>query len=453
MSIRFAEIAERAREALDQQEADAATETIGAGSFRGVAIADAPDPPFVPRAPHEVRIKVIGVGGGGGNAVNGMVEAGMKQVSFIAANTDQQALSASEAGTLVPVGQALTRGLGAGARPEVGRKAAEESKAALAKAIGGADMLFITAGMGGGTGTGAAPVVAELAREAGILTVAVVTRPFAFEGRKRSRAADAGIDALQEAVDTLIVIPNDRLLGVAGEDMTMLEAFRVADRVLLDAVRGIVELVTVEGMVNADFADLRTVMGNQGMAMMGMGASNGEMKAVEAAQRAISSPLIEEMAMTGAHGVLVNITGGANLRLAEVNEAVTLIQEEAHEDAEIIFGWVVDEEMGDEVRVTVVATGFETPVEEPPLSVSEERPRIERLLRPRTDEHAAAVTPWGSVHAEAHELPAHVRRNRPSPNWDEPITVERDAQEVFRNHVEEDLSRFDRPTFVRKLAD
>jgi cell division protein FtsZ len=328
---------------------------------------------LVGREGPSARIKVIGVGGGGGNAVNTMIACGLRGVEFIVANTDAQALGANLAPIKLQLGR---KGLGAGADPEVGRQAALEATEEIQQHLEGADMVFITAGMGGGTGTGGAPIAGRLAKESGALTVGVVTKPFQFEGKKRMRQADIGLAALQEAVDTLIVIPNQRLLSIASRQTTMLEAFRRADEVLLEAVRGISDLVTVHGLVNLDFADVRTIMCGMGMAIMGCGAAAGENRAVEAAQRAISSPLLEDLSVRGARGVLINVTGGPDLALHEVNEAATLIQEEAHEDADIIFGAVIDERMGDEIRITVIATGFaqaeavEAPAEMPAVAVN-----------------------------------------------------------------------------------
>ncbi len=306
------------------------------------------------------KIKVIGVGGGGGNAINTMIESRLDGVEFIAANTDIQALSANQAPTKITLGgESLTRGLGAGANPEIGRNAALEDITKLTEYLQNADMVFVTAGMGGGTGTGAAPIIAQVARECGALTVGVVTKPFGFEGRKRRRQAEEGIAALSAAVDTLITIPNDRLLSIAGQKTTMLDAFRKADEVLLNAVQGISDLITVSGLINVDFADVRTIMKNMGRALMGTGRAVGERRAIEAAQQAISSPLLEDVSITGATGILINITGGPDLTLFEVNEAATLIQEAAHEDANIIFGSVIDASFIDEVRITVIATGFD----------------------------------------------------------------------------------------------
>jgi len=321
------------------------------------------------------RIKVVGVGGGGGNAVNTMISAGLPGVEFIAANTDAQALRANLAPVKIQLGEKITKGLGAGANPQVGKKSAEEDIARIQEQLTGADMVFITAGMGGGTGTGGAPVVARLAKEMGALTVGVVTKPFLFEGKKRMKQAEEGMRELKDSVDTLIAIPNQRLLSIAGRNMPILETFKKADDVLLQAVRGISDLITVHGLINLDFADVRTIMAEMGMAMMGAAVSAGENRAVEAAQHAISSPLLEDVSIKGARGVLINITGGPTLSLHEVNEAATLIQEEADDDANIIFGAVIDETMGDEVRITVIATGFGSMdrVREPVRAVENDR--------------------------------------------------------------------------------
>jgi len=302
-------------------------------------------------------IKVIGVGGGGNNAVNRMIEHGVKGVEFIAVNTDAQALNLSKAEVKLQIGAKLTRGLGAGANPEVGKKAAEESKEQIEEALRGADMVFVTAGMGGGTGTGAAPVVAQIAREIGALTVGVVTRPFTFEGRKRSTQAVGGIGAMKEAVDTLIVIPNDKLLEIVDKNTPMLEAFREADNVLRQGVQGISDLIAVPGLINLDFADVKTIISNKGSALMGIGISSGENRAAEAAKKAISSPLLET-SIDGAKGVLMNITGGSNLSLFEVQEAADIVASASDEDVNMIFGSVINDNLKDEIIVTVIATGF-----------------------------------------------------------------------------------------------
>jgi cell division protein FtsZ len=305
------------------------------------------------------KILVIGVGGGGGNAVNTMIAGNLDGVEFVVANTDMQALEANLAPHKIRLGNALTKGLGAGANPDVGRRAAEESMQQIADVIQGADMVFVTAGMGGGTGTGAAPVIAQVARECGALTVGVVTKPFGFEGKKRNKQAADGISRLESAVDTLIVIPNNRLLALVGQQTSMVEAFRKADSVLLNAVQGISDLMTVPGLINVDFADVRTIMNDMGRALMGTGIGSGKRRAIEAAEAAISSPLLEDVNIEGATGILINITGGPDLTLHEVNEASSLVQNAAHEDANIIFGSVIDPNLTDEVRITVIATGFD----------------------------------------------------------------------------------------------
>src|SRR5271167_2092236 len=304
------------------------------------------------------RIKVIGAGGCGGNAVNHMIVAGLHNVDFIAVNTDSQALLNNNAPHRLQIGQMLTRGRGTGGNPEIGRKAALEDEDRIREVLGDAEMVFVTAGMGGGTGTGSAPVIARIARESGALTVSVVTKPFQFEGRKRMGQAEEGLRELKNAVDTLITIPNQRLLSIASRTTSLKEAFQKADDVLLQAVRGIAELVTVHGLINLDFADVRSIMAEMGMAMMGAATASGENRAVEAAQRAISSPLLEDVSIKGARGLLINVTGGTDMSLYEVNEAASLIQEEAHEDANIIFGAVIDDQLSEEIRVTVIATGF-----------------------------------------------------------------------------------------------
>jgi cell division protein FtsZ len=303
-------------------------------------------------------IKVVGVGGGGVNAVNRMIDAGLKGVEFIAANTDAQALLMSDADLKLDIGRQLTRGLGAGSDPLVGRAAAEEHRADIEEALRGADMVFITAGKGGGTGTGAAPVVAEIAKSLGALTIGVVTRPFTFEGRRRSVQAEQGIQELKDKVDAIIIIPNDRLLSVSTERMSMINAFKLADEVLLQGVQGITDLITVPGQINTDFADVRMVLDNSGTAIMGIGNATGDGRAVNAARAAITSPLLEN-SIEGARGILVNIAGGPELGLFEVNEAMEIIHGVAHPDANIIFGTVIDEKMGEDVRVTVIAAGFE----------------------------------------------------------------------------------------------
>ncbi|OLN22859.1 cell division protein FtsZ [Domibacillus antri] len=316
-------------------------------------------------------IKVIGVGGGGNNAVNRMIEHGVQGVDFIAVNTDAQALNLSKAEVKMQIGSKLTRGLGAGANPEVGKKAAEESKEQIEEVLKGADMVFVTAGMGGGTGTGAAPVIAQIAKDLGALTVGVVTRPFTFEGRKRATQAAGGIEAMKASVDTLIVIPNDRLLEIVDKSTPMLEAFREADNVLRQGVQGISDLIAVPGLINLDFADVKTIMSNKGSALMGIGVASGENRAVEAAKKAISSPLLET-AIDGAQGVLMNITGGTNLSLYEVQEAADIVSSASDQEVNMIFGSVINENLKDEIIVTVIATGFK----ELPAQTGQTRPGL-----------------------------------------------------------------------------
>lgn len=343
-------------------------------------------------------IKVVGCGGGGSNAVSTMIESGMTGVEFIVANTDVQALNANKAQTKIQLGLDLTKGLGAGANPDVGRRAAIESYNEIVEKLEGADMVFVTAGMGGGTGTGGAPVVAKIARELGALTIGVVTKPFQFEGKKRSKHAEDGLRELKENVDTLIVIPNQKLLSIAAEKTPLLETFKKADEVLLQAVKGISDLINKRGLINLDFADIRTVMKEKGIAIMGTGFSKGENRAVEAATAAISSPLLESIKIDGATGIIINVTGGPDLTLYEVNEASTLITEAAHEDAEIIFGAVINPDMGDEISVTVIATGFGQEDHKP---VSETLNQMQSFLNPQAHPSVyQAVTPgfqWSNL--------------------------------------------------------
>lgn len=354
------------------------------------------------------NIKVIGVGGGGNNAVNRMIDAGLKGVEFISVNTDKQALFTSKAEHKLQIGEKLTKGLGAGANPEIGKKAAEESREDVAQLLQGADMVFITAGMGGGTGTGAAPIVAEIARELGILTVGVVTKPFTFEGKRRMTHAEQGIEELKSCVDTLVTIPNDRLLQVIEKKTTMLEAFRIADDVLKQGVQGISDLIAVPGLVNLDFADVKTIMLEQGLAHMGIGRASGENRAAEAAKQAIQSPLLET-SILGAKGVLLNITGGTNLGLFEVNEAAELVAEAADQDANIIFGAVINEELKDEIRITVIATGFEKDDLE---AVNTDNYRI--LKKPHPGEEVATTKEEEeeNVRADSLDIPIFLRRKK-----------------------------------------
>ncbi|HYR95999.1 MAG TPA: cell division protein FtsZ [Candidatus Binatus sp.] len=393
------------------------------------------------------RIKVVGVGGGGGNAVNTMIAAGLPGVDFIAANTDAQALKANLAPIKMQLGEKLTRGLGAGGNPEVGKRAAQEDVERLREHLLDADMIFITAGMGGGTGTGAAPVIAKVAKELGSLTVGVVTKPFSFEGKRRMKQADDGMKELKASVDTLIAIPNQRLLSVAGRNSSILETFKKADDVLLQAVRGISDLITVHGLINLDFADVRTIMSEMGMAMMGAAIAQGENRAVEAAQKAISSPLLEDVSIQGARGVLINITGGPDLSLHEVNEAATLIQEEADEEANIIFGAVIDESMGDEVRITVIATGFgeRVPAEKPKSGA--------RDARTSGPVAAAGEGRPGRRHAQVPQdeldIPTWQRRRQ-----EPPVAQSRGAHRAAAaGPAEEAGEDYDVPTFLRRGAE
>ncbi len=331
------------------------------------------------------NIKVVGVGGGGSNAVETMIRSGLKGVEFIVANTDHQALLANKASGKIQLGKELTRGLGAGANPDIGKRAAIESYNEIVEAIQGADMVFVTAGMGGGTGTGGAPIVAKIAREMGALTVGVVTKPFAFEGKKRLRHANEGIQELRDNVDTLIVIPNQKLLTISSERTPLLETFKKADEVLLQAVQGISDLINIRGLINLDFADIRTVMNNKGIALMGTGVARGDNRAIEAATNAIASPLLENISIDGATGIIINVTGGPDLSLYEVNEASTLITEAAHEDAEIIFGAVIDESLIDEIHVTVIATGF---LKEDSISLTHQASQYQAVANAQNMMHA-----------------------------------------------------------------
>ena len=373
------------------------------------------------------KIKVIGIGGGGGNAINNMINANLKGVDFIAANTDAQALEISKATTKLQLGVNITKGLGAGANPEVGRSAALEDADKLRQTLEGCDMVFVTAGLGGGTGTGGAPVVAQIAKEMGALTVAVVTRPFNFEGRQRMKAADSGIKALREVVDTIITIPNNRLLSLAAKKATFLEMLKKADDVLLYAVKGISDLITIPGLINLDFADVKTIMSEMGMALMGTGMASGEDRAIEAAQKAISSPLLEDVSISGAKGVLMNISSGLDLTIDEVQEASSLIQKEAHEDANIIWGTVLDQGAGDELRVTVIATGIG-----------------EVNVRPKPDLGVI----HGSRREDDLEIPTFLRRGRRG---------EDSKRELSRPMSYKDLpideDELEIPTFLRRQAD
>jgi cell division protein FtsZ len=373
---------------------------------------------------YSAKIKVIGIGGGGGNAVNTMIAYDLQGVDFIAANTDTQALGASSSPIKIQLGSEVTKGLGAGANPDIGKMAAMETKELLRQHIEGADMVFITAGLGGGTGTGGAPIVAELAKEAGALTVAVVTKPFQFEGKQRNMHAEEGVAELRCTVDTLIVVPNQRLLSLGGRNLSLLDAFKKADDILYHAVKGISDLIIVPGLINLDFADVKNIMSRMGMALMGTGSASGENRAVEAAQKAISSPLLEDNTIQGAHGVLLNITGGPDMTLHEINEASSLIQKEAHEDANIIFGTVIDKNMGDEIRITVIATGFE--------DITQKRQGIPTIAR------------VGGYRREDLSMPAYLR------NKEKPAES---ANVVKLGTIDDENLDLEIPTFLRRQAD
>lgn len=382
------------------------------------------------------KIKVIGVGGGGGNAVNTMIRNHVEGVDFLVANTDAQALRRSEAPMKIQLGGNLTKGLGAGANPEIGRQAAEEDVKRLVELFTGADMIFIAAGMGGGTGTGAAPIIARAAKEAGALTVGVVTRPFTREGKQRMARADAGIAALREVVDSLVVVPNDRLLGLAGKNMSILDAFKPADDVLRQAVQGISDLIITEGMINVDFADVRTVMSNRGMAMMGIGIAEGERRAAEAAYSAISSPLLEEVDISGAMGVLVNISGSSSMTMEEFEEASTIIHEKVHEDANIIVGLVIDESLGEKIKITAIATGFgeqfEVKGKDTEILDVQRTPYVPPVVRSKRDLDVP-------THIRNQQNELYGRRSRELPSQNRDLFV--------------DDEQFDIPTFLRRRVD
>ncbi len=392
------------------------------------------------------RIKVIGIGGGGGNAVNTMIGGKLSGVDFMVANTDAQSLEASQAPLRIQLGSMVTKGLGAGANPEIGRRAALEDQEQIREYLEGSDMIFLTAGMGGGTGTGGAPVIARVARDVGALTVGVVTKPFIFEGKKRMRQAEEGIEELKQSVDTLIVIPNQRLLSIAAKTTTMLEAFHKADDVLLQAVRGISDLIITPGLINLDFADVRTVMAEMGLALMGAAVATGENRAIEAAQRAISSPLLEDISIQGARGVLINITGGPDLCLHEVNEAASMIQEEAHDDANIIFGAVIDESLTDEIRITVMATGFgevkeeKKPAPQPVInvaSIANAVPKNKKVVHLGTIVDDLDSPTW--------------QRKKSGSEQTETVTLGKSNFEFTTNQDDDD--KYDIPTFLRRQMD
>ncbi len=364
------------------------------------------------------KIKVVGVGGGGGNAVNTMIASGVSGVDFIVANTDAQALRANKSPMKLQLGSKLTKGLGAGANPEIGREAALEDRARLVEQLDGADMVFIAAGLGGGTGTGAAPVIAEVAKEVGALTVGVVTKPFTHEGRQRLAKAELGVRALKEVVDSLILIPNDRLIGLAGKNMSILDAFKPADDVLRQAVQGISDLITTHGMINVDFADVKAAMSERGMAMMGIGVGSGEKRAAEAAQAAISSPLLEDVDISGAKGVLVNITGSSSMTMEDFEEVSRIIHEKVHEDANIFIGLVINEEMGDAIKVTAIATGFggnfdvarRDTDEVRPLPRTKEDLDMPTILRKRREESLAPRSLGALAEEDEYDIPTFLRK-------------------------------------------
>lgn len=390
---------------------------------------------------YQARIKVIGCGGAGGNAVNTMIQYGLDGVEFLAVNTDAQALSDNLASVKLPIGQAVTRGLGAGADPEKGRKAALEDVNRLKEAIAGADMVFVTAGMGGGTGTGAAPIVAELAREAGALTVGVVTKPFMFEGRVRARRAEQGLADLAEHVDTLITIPNQKLLAL-DTDLSFMDAFRKADEVLFQAVQGISDLITKAGVINVDFADVRRIMEqHRGRALMGTACAKGEGRARHAAEQAITSPLLDDISVDGATGVLINIVGGMDMSMREIEEAASYIHEMAHEDADIIFGAAVDEDMSEMMKVTVIATGFERVREEHAENLRRSTEQKAPAQRPAPAPHIEQPAPPIAAHPQVAVAP---RRTAPQPP---PLQVRDDIRFPKRSDADWDV-----PTFQRRLS-
>ena len=385
------------------------------------------------------KVKVIGIGGGGNNAINTMISSQLSGVEFVAANTDAQSLAANRAPIKLQLGSKLTKGLGAGANPETGRKAALEDVEMIREALKDSDMVFITAGLGGGTGTGGAPVIAEVAKELGALTVAIVTKPFHFEGKKRMKQAEEGLANLKMTADALITIPNQRLLSIGGKGMTLLEAFKRADEILYHAAKGISDIIVGQGIINVDFADVRTIMSETGMALMGTGMASGESRSVEAAQRAISSPLLEDISIEGARGLLINITGGANMTLNEINEATTLVQKEAHEEANIIWGMVIDETMQEELRVTVIATGFG--------KVEEKVASIPSPVASTVVNRFKRVAPISVTSKENRDIPAFMRKVKVNERFDE-LKLEEPAE-----FAADDEERFDIPTFLRKQAD
>jgi cell division protein FtsZ len=420
---------------------------------------------FEENASQNARMKVVGVGGGGGNAVNRMIEEHLEGVEFISINTDSQALLASKSDVKIQIGKKLTRGLGAGARPEIGRQAIEENRDEVGRVLQSADLVFVTCGMGGGTGTGAAPVVAELAKEAGALTVGIVTKPFAFEGRKRMRQADMGIAEMRKQVDTMIIVPNERLLAVVGKGIPFQDALKKADEVLLHATQGISTLISKTGLVNVDFADVRTVMQNGGSALMGTGIGRGENRAMEAAQQAIASPLLDNISISGSTGVLLNITGGGDLTLGEVTQISEIVHDAAGDDAEIIFGAVSEPAMQGEIRVTVIATGFDKALGQAPSATVNIPMALPRTVADRGIERAAggaggaAAVPPHAVAATPNVIPitqrpAQSMRTVPGGQAPRPAQANDAARRVVRPAAPQgDLGDLDIPTFIRRQMD
>jgi cell division protein FtsZ len=416
---------------------------------------------------YEARIKVIGVGGSGGNAVNTMINFGLEGVEFVVVNTDAQALNANAAATKLPIGQNITRGLGAGADAEKGRKAALEDVQRIKELVAGADMVFVTAGMGGGTGTGAAPIIAQIAREEGALTVGVVTKPFLFEGRQRARRAEIGLAMLSEQVDTLITIPNQKLLLLGDDELTFLDACRKADEVLYQAVKGISDLITQNGIVNVDFADVKTVMSAMGRALMGTGVAKGQNRARLAAEMAVTSPLLDDISVEGATGVLINIVGGPDLKMKEIQEAASLVQEQAHEDANIIFGASIDETLGENVKVTVIATGFDTAEREIALEAHAQRQTLMPQTVPSAQPRSLNAAPPSSYTAPSSRpsidpsvvpsmrRPAHQHEARTQAASQHPQSQQRPPMSNMRPRPEQDPfphldHDWDIPAFQRK---
>ncbi|MCL5673900.1 MAG: cell division protein FtsZ [Deltaproteobacteria bacterium] len=427
---------------------------------------------FIENAELSANIKVIGVGGGGSNAVNTMIQAGLTGTDFIVANTDAQALRTNSASIKIQLGEKITKGLGAGANPDVGKRSAIEDRDKIYETLNGADMIFITAGLGGGTGTGAAPIIAQVAKEIGALTVAVVTKPFAFEGKKRMMQAEEGLKELKSIVDTVITIPNQRLLAVAGKSTTMIDAFRKVDEVLHQAVKGISDLINVHGMINVDFADVKAIMSEMGMALMGTGVAEGDNKALEAAQKAIASPLLEDISIEGARGLLINVTGGPDLSLFEVNEAIEKISAEAHPDATIIYGQVIDESMDGKIMITVIATGFGKEYNTANVTNITNIANIKKQVSNNSNINTMDINNFNEAKPKRSDLPADANFDFEIPEIQEihmnsrnndvvkniaPKNEKNDYISKFSKKDEEDDDyedeKFDIPTFLRKQAD